>query len=91
LGLAAVDVEVVQDQVDGRGSLVLKSQFKSNFGELESGAVRRGEGEVTAGFRFHRAENVGGATALVFVVLSCFTTRNQLAIRSSSRSTQVPL
>jgi hypothetical protein len=35
-GFAAVDIEVIQYQVDGRGRRVPKSQFEGHFGELES-------------------------------------------------------
>ena len=57
------------------GFRVLKSQFEGHLGELEAGAIRRGEGEVTARFRLDRAENIGCAAALVFVVAPCFAPR----------------
>ena len=74
-GLAAMDVEVVQNKVDRLGCRVLERQFEDHSGELESGAVRRGEGEVTASLRLHGAENVCGAPTLIFIVFSCLATR----------------
>lgn len=74
-GFAAMHVEVVQDQVDGRGCRVLESQVEGHFGELECGPIRRGEGEVAADFRLYRAEDVGGASAFIFVILSGFAAR----------------
>ena len=57
------------------GCRVLQSQFEGHLGELEAGAIRRGEGEVTASLRLYGAENIGRAAALVFVVLSCLASR----------------
>ena len=50
-GFGAMNVEVVQDQVDGGGCRVLESKLEGHFGELECGTIRRGEGEVAAGNR----------------------------------------
>jgi hypothetical protein len=59
--LAAMDVEVIHYQVDGPGSGILERKLEADFGEFGAGAIRRGEGEVATGLRFHGAEDVGGA------------------------------
>ena len=68
-GLAAVDIEVIQYQMDSRGQRVLKSELEGHFGELEARTIRRGEGEVPTSLRLDRTEEVGGAATLVLVVL----------------------
>jgi hypothetical protein len=70
-----MNVEVVQDQLDGGGGRVLESKIEGHVGELEGGTIRRGEDEVAAGFRLYGTEAVGGASAFIFVVLSGLAAR----------------
>ena len=42
--------------------------YPESLGQLEGGAIRRGAAEVPAGLGFHDGEEVGGSTALVFVI-----------------------
>ena len=72
---AAVDVEVVHDQVDGLCLRVLHRQMAGDLCELKSGPVGRWEGEVPARFGFYRTEDIGRPAPLVFIVLSGFPAR----------------
>ena len=62
-GLAPVDVEVVQDEMDRGGLRILQRQFANNEGELKGRAVRRREGEVPPGLRLYSTEDIGGPAA----------------------------
>ena len=64
-----VNVEIVDNQMDGSGGWILERKLDSNFGELGRRTIRRGEGEVTSRLGFYRAEEVSRAAALVLVVL----------------------
>src|SRR5580704_344800 len=70
--LAAMDVQVVHYQMDGFRFRVCQCQGHGHLGELEAGTIRRGEGEVPPSLRFYGAENIGGPTALVFVIAARF-------------------
>lgn len=74
-GFAAVNVQVVQNQMYGLRVPVLDRQLADNTGELESGAIRCREGEVAADLWFHDAENIGRAATLVLAIASRFTPR----------------
>ena len=68
-----MDIEVVDDQVNGLGSWILKSQSADDFGELETGPVGSVKREMTAllGFDgFDGADYIGSAAALVLAVLT---------------------
>ena len=67
--------EVVHHQMDGLGFWILQSQMEQDLRELESRPIRGGEGEVASRFRLYGAENIGGATAFILTVLSCFPPR----------------
>src|ERR1017187_5713001 len=61
--------------MDGFGLRVLKRQLESYLRELKRRTIWRGECEVPARLRFYRAEDIGCATALVFVVPSRLPSR----------------
>src|SRR5258708_20999506 len=65
---AAVDVEIVHDQMDGVGLRVLHRHITGCQSELERRAVGRGVCEMATGFGLYGAENIGGTTALVLAV-----------------------
>ena len=67
-----MDVEVVQYQMDGLRFRVRQCQGDRYLGELEARTIRRGEGEVPPCLWLYRAENIGGPTPFVFVILACF-------------------
>src|SRR5215831_7456900 len=51
--------EVVHYQVNSFRFRIRQRQGDGNLGELETRAVRCGEGEMAAGLRFYSAENIG--------------------------------
>src|ERR1700751_902298 len=67
---AVVDVEIVHSQMNGPGTGVVPGQFTTDLRELAAATVGGGEGEGTPGFGLDRAEYIGLATALVFVIPS---------------------
>ena len=67
-----MDIQIVHDQVDRLGRGILHRQFAEEAGELEGTAIGCGDGEVSAGFGFHRAEDIGRAAALVFAIPTGF-------------------
>src|SRR5215831_15673093 len=69
---AAVDVQVVQHQMDGFRFRVCQCQADRYLSELEAGTVRRGEGEVLTGLWFYGAEDIGCPAAFVFVIPARF-------------------
>src|SRR5581483_2432586 len=69
---AAMNVEVVHYQVNGFRFRVFHRQADGNLSELEGRAVRRGKCEMAPRFWLYRAENIGRATACVFVIASRF-------------------
>jgi hypothetical protein len=70
--LDAMDVQVIHHEVDGVGFRVLGGHAEGHLREFESGAIRSGESEVTPRFEFYRAENIGRAVTLVFVIAPRF-------------------
>ena len=56
--LAAVDIEVVHDEVDRIGGGVLSHDVLHHACELRAGTVGGGGGEVPAALRFHDAKYV---------------------------------
>src|SRR5208283_5881356 len=73
--LSSMDVQIVHEEVDGLGRGVFQRQTDGNLGKLKTRSIRRGEGEMMSGFGLYRTENISRSTALVFVVLSCFSPR----------------
>src|SRR6516225_5233349 len=69
-GLAVVDVEVIDDQMNRGGVWIVLDQMAGDGRELGGGAIRCSEGKVPSHLRFHRAEDMGGAATLVFTVLT---------------------
>ena len=66
--LPAMRVQIVHNQMNGRGRLVMHGQFEQHLGELVGGPVRRRPGKVPARFGFYGAEYIRGSTAFVFVI-----------------------
>ncbi len=66
---AAVNVEVIHDEVNRLCGGVLLHDALHYACELGTGTVGRGGGEVPAGLRFHYAKNVSRATPLILIVL----------------------
>src|SRR5579864_1816939 len=64
----AVDVQVIQHEMNLFRFGVTQGQLKDHLGELKAGAVWCSEGKVTACFRLYGAEDIGGATALVLAI-----------------------
>jgi hypothetical protein len=73
--LAAMNIEIVQHQVDGLGLRVLEDDFEDCLGEFRGRTIRRREGEMAAGFGFYRAENIGSPLTPVFVIPPGFSSR----------------
>ncbi len=71
-GFAAMDVQVIQHQMNGFGMWILDGQIECHSGERNCQPVRRGVSEVTSGLGLNRAENVSGTAPLVFTVPSGF-------------------
>src|SRR6185436_20911139 len=67
--------EVVHHQMDRLGFWILQGQVEQDLRELKSRPIRGGEGEMASRFGLYGAENIGGAAALIFTVLSCFQPR----------------
>jgi hypothetical protein len=70
-----MDVEVVHYEVNGFGFRVCQRQSDGNLSELKGRTTRRGEGEMTTGFRLYGAANIGRAATSVFVIASRFPPR----------------
>jgi hypothetical protein len=70
-----VNVEVVEDQVDGRRFRVMVRQPADHLCKLGPRTVRRGKRKMLARFRLDRAEDIRCATPLLFVVIPCFVAR----------------
>jgi hypothetical protein len=73
--LAAVDIEIVQHQVDGRCRHVLQGDFSGHFGEFEGRTIRCREGEMTACLGLYGAENIGRPVSLILVIPPRFLSR----------------
>src|SRR5258708_4175622 len=71
-GLALMDVQIVQDQMDGLRCRVLQGQLEGYLRELQGRTIRRREGEMAACFGFYCAENISRPATLVLVVPSRF-------------------
>ena len=56
--LLAMDVEVVQHQMDSGGLRIRHGEFQCNQGELKPGPVWRGKAEMLACFGFHGKERI---------------------------------
>ena len=69
---AAMEVQVVQYQMDGLRFRVCQCHGDRHLGELEARSIRRGEGEVPPGFGLYGAKDIGGPAALVFVIPARF-------------------
>src|ERR1035438_1648130 len=67
--LAAVDIQVIHDEVDGVGLRVVLYDALHQTGELLTGTIRCRHGEVATGLWFHGAEYVGRATPFILIVL----------------------
>ena len=74
-GFAAVDVEVIDDQMNRGGFWILLDEMAGNGRELGGRAIRRSEGKVPSHLRFHSAEDISGAATLVFTILACLPAR----------------
>lgn len=74
-GFAAVNVEVIDDQMNRGGIWVSLDQVAGDGRELGGGTIRGSEGKVLAGLRLHGAEDIGSAATLVFTVLSRLPSR----------------
>ena len=66
--LAAVNVEVVEDQMNRARAGIVPGQGPNDLGEFPPRSVGGGPGEVPSGLRLHRAENIRCPTALVLAV-----------------------
>ena len=55
----AMNIEVVQHQMNRSGRWVLKGQVKDHFRKFDRRAVSCWIGEVPSGFQFHCAEDIG--------------------------------
>src|SRR3982751_4293037 len=74
---AAMDVQVVQHQMDRFRLWVCHCQGDRNPSELGARAIWRREGEMAARLRFYRTENIGGPAALIFVIPSRLSSWNR--------------
>src|SRR5438477_9720708 len=66
--LAAVDVQVVHNQMDGGSHRVIFHEITYHVSELSRRAVRCWPREMHTCFRLYGAENIGRAASLVLVV-----------------------
>src|ERR1035437_1468287 len=66
--LAAVDVEVIHDEMDGVCLRVLHRQLAGDAGEFECRAIRCGEGEMPPGLRLYSAKHIGRAAPFVLAI-----------------------
>jgi hypothetical protein len=66
--LPAVDVEVIQHEMNLRRTGVAKGELKDHLGELKAGSVRRGEGEMTASLGLYRTEDIGRSASLLLAI-----------------------
>src|SRR3974377_639780 len=69
---AAMDVQVVQYQMDGLRFRVCQGQGDRHLGELKARTIWRSEGEVPPGLWLYGAEDIGGPAAFVFVIPARF-------------------
>jgi hypothetical protein len=70
-GFAAMDVQIIHDQMDGLGLHVLCGNFEGHLSELQPRTIRRREGEMAARFGFYRAENTGRPAPLILAIPPC--------------------
>src|SRR6202521_2515286 len=63
-GFSAVDVEIVDHQVDGSGSWIALDKFSDRLSELSGGALPTHPSEVPASLRLYGTENIRGSAAL---------------------------
>jgi hypothetical protein len=64
-GFSAVDVEIVDHQVDGSRSWITLDEFSDRLGELSCGALPTYPSEVPASLRFYGTESIRGSAPLV--------------------------
>src|SRR6202165_4357258 len=64
-GFSAVDVEIVDHQVDGSGSWIALDKFSDRLSELSGGALPTHPSEVPASLRLYGTENIRGSAAFV--------------------------
>jgi hypothetical protein len=74
---AAMDIQVVQHQMDRLCFWVCHRQADRHLGEFKARAIRCREGKMAARLRFYSTENIGGPTALIFVIPSRFSSWNR--------------
>jgi hypothetical protein len=74
-GLAAMDVQIVHNQVNRSDAPVLQCDLESDFGELKCRSVWSGKRKMASSLRLYSAEDVGGAAALVLIILSGLASR----------------
>jgi hypothetical protein len=72
-----MNVQIVHNQMDGRGIRVLHRQFEQHLSELDGGTVQRSKGEVTTGLWLYRAEDVGRTATFIFTVPSRLPARSR--------------
>ena len=72
----AMDVEVVDDEMNRDGVSILPDQVAGDGSEFGGRAIRRGKSEVLSGLRLHGAEDIGSTAALVFTVLPRLAARD---------------
>jgi len=87
-GPLAMTAEIVHNQVNGCGFWVCQGQTDCYQGELKTRTIRCRECEMTTRFRLDGAEDIGGATAFVFVIPPGFSPR--LRQRGGTNSCSVP-
>ena len=66
--LPAMDVQVIQHEMNLLRVGVTQGELKDHLGELKAGSVRCSEGEMTACLGLHGAENIGCTTTLIFAI-----------------------
>ena len=76
-GFAAMDVEIIHNQMDRLRFRVCQRQFEDNLSELNGGSVGSGEREVPPGLWLNGAENIGGAASLILTVPSGLSAGNR--------------
>ena len=67
--LAAVDIEVIHDDVNGLGEGILLYQMPHHASEFGTGSVRRRGSEVPSGLRFYNAKYIRRAASFILIVL----------------------
>ena len=70
-GLPAMDVQVIHHHVNRSRAGIAAHHRLQRLGKFGGGPVGGGQGEMPNRFRFHDAEDIGGAAAFVLVVRFC--------------------